>query len=308
MITVLAGGVGASRFLRGLVDVVDAAEITVISNTGDDVEMFGLHVSPDVDIVLYALADAVNPATGWGLVDDTFAVMDQLERFGYPRWFNLGDRDLAMSLHRSRLLREGAPLDVVTAELAEAWGISCRVLPMSNEPVTTVIESPDGEIPFQDYMVRMKTDAEVKAIRFAGIEAAAAAPGVVEAIRDADTIVIAPSNPFVSIGPILGVPGVHDALLQASGRRVAVSPIIAGDVVKGPAAKMLSSLGHEVSALGVARIYAELIDLYVIDVQDKNLAADVEALGLECLVTDTIMSDQARKAALASSVLVAAAP
>lgn len=305
MITVLSGGVGASRFLQGLLAVTDPAGVTVVSNTGDDVEMFGLHVSPDVDIVIYALAGAVNPDTGWGIAGDTFTVVDQLQRFGYPRWFNLGDRDLATAIHRSRLLREGQALDVVVAGLARAWGLACRVLPMSNDRVSTVIEGPDGPIPFQDYMVRLRTEIEVKRIVFDGIERATPAPGVVEAVRGADLVVLAPSNPFVSVGPILAVPGVREALGAARGTRVAISPIIAGEVVKGPAAKMLRALGHEVSALGVARLYADLVDVFVIDEVDRALAGSVEALGLRCVVTQTMMTDQARKESLARAVLAA---
>lgn len=303
MITVFAGGVGASRFLQGLVQAVDPADVTVISNTGDDVEMFGLHVSPDTDIVLYALAGAVNPETGWGLAGDTFAVVDQLQRFGYERWFNLGDRDLAMAIHRTRLLHEGVPMHEVVAGLARAWGVGCQVIPMANEPIRTKVDGPDGEIDFQEYMVRMRTEVEVRSIAFAGADAARPAPGVVEAIRDAEAVILAPSNPFVSIGPILAVPGVRDALASTAAVRAAISPIIAGQVVKGPAAKMLQSLGHEVSAVGVAAVYRGLIDLMVIDEQDRALAPRVEALGMRCHVTDTMMTSAERKAELAAEVV-----
>ena len=306
MYTVLAGGVGASRFLQGLVQVVDQPEITVISNTGDDAEMFGLHVSPDTDIVIYALAGAVNPETGWGLAGDTFAVVDQLERFGYPRWFNLGDRDLAMAIHRTRLLREGEPMHAIVADLVRAWGLGCTILPMSNLPLETRIVGPDGEYALQDYMVRLRTEVEVQDIHFAGAEQSMPAPGVLEAIRDARMVILAPSNPLVSIGPILAVPGIRQELAASKATRVAVSPIIAGEVVKGPAAKMLRTLGHEVSAVGVARIYQGLIDVMVIDEQDRALAPEVEALGLRCVVTDTIMSSDEKKAALARTVLQAA--
>ena len=301
--TVLAGGVGASRFLQGLVQVVPPRAITVISNTGDDVEMFGLHVSPDTDIVLYALAGAVNPETGWGLTGDTFAVVDQLQRFGYARWFNLGDRDLAMAIHRTRLLHEGWSMDRVVADLVRAWNLDCTVLPMSNEPVRTKIHGPDGEIPFQDYMVKLRTEVEVKRVEFAGASAARPGPGVLEALASADVVVIAPSNPIVSIGPILAVPGLRDALASTKAHRVAISPIIAGQVVKGPAAKMLASLGHDVSAVGVARIYQGLIDTMIIDELDRALKSAIEALGMACLVTDTIMADDRKKAALASVVV-----
>ncbi|MBK6663321.1 MAG: 2-phospho-L-lactate transferase [Thermoflexaceae bacterium] len=303
MITVFAGGVGASRFLQGLVQAVDPADVTVISNTGDDVEMFGLHVSPDTDIVLYALAGAVNPETGWGLAGDTFAVVDQLQRFGYERWFNLGDRDLAMAIHRTRLLHAGIPMHEVVAGLARAWGVGCQVIPMANEPIRTKVYGPDGEIDFQEYMVRMRTEVEVRSIAFAGADTARPAPGVVEAIRDAEAVILAPSNPFVSIGPILAVPGVRDALASTAAVRAAISPIIAGQVVKGPAAKMLQSLGHEVSAVGVAAVYRGLIDLMVIDEQDRALAPRVEALGMRCHVTDTMMTSAERKAELAAEVV-----
>ena len=306
VITVFAGGVGASRFLQGLYQAVDPSEITVISNTGDDVEMFGLHVSPDTDIVLYALAGAVNPETGWGLTGDTFAVVDQLQRFGYERWFNLGDKDLAMAIHRTRLLHEGVPMHEIVAGLARDWGLTCTVLPMSNEPVRTVIEGPDGELAFQEYMVRLRTEMDVRSIRFAGIEVARPAPGVLEAIRSADVVILAPSNPFVSIGPILGVAGVREALSTTAAVRAAISPIIAGQVVKGPAAKMMTTLGYEVSALGVAKIYAGLIDLFVLDEQDRALAPAVEALGMRCLVTDTMMTSMERKTELAREVVAAA--
>ena len=303
MITVFAGGVGASRFLQGLVHAVEPADVTVISNTGDDVEMFGLHVSPDTDIVIYALAGAVNPETGWGLAGDTFAVVDQLQRFGYPRWFNLGDRDLAMAMHRTRLLREGVPMHEVVAGLARDWGLACRILPMANEPVRTKVFGPDGEIDFQEYMVRLRTEVDVRSIAFEGADAARPAPGVIEAIRDSECVILAPSNPFVSIGPVLAVPGVRAALEGTKAVRAAISPIIAGQVVKGPAAKMLQSLGHEVSAVGVARVYRGLIDLMVIDEQDRALAPAVEALGMRCYVTDTMMTSLERKTELAADVV-----
>ena len=309
MYTVFAGGVGASRFLQGLVQVVDPAGVTVISNTGDDVDMFGLHVSPDTDIVLYALAGAVNPETGWGLTGDTFAVVDQLQRFGYDRWFNLGDRDLAMAIHRTRLLREGVPLHEIVAGLARAWGLDLH-------------RPADVERPHRHAHLRPGRRTRRSRTTWSGCAprstcatsaspastTAKPAPGVLEAIRDAEAVILAPSNPFVSIGPILAVPGVRDALESTKATRVAISPIIAGQVVKGPAAKMLQSLGHEVSALGVARIYAGLVDVMVIDEQDRALAPQVEALGMRCLVTDTMMTSAERKAELARDVLAALEP
>ncbi len=306
MITVLSGGVGASRFLQGLASAVDPGEVVVVSNTGDDVEMFGLHISPDTDIVMYALAGAVNPETGWGLAGDTFAVVDQLQRFGYPRWFNLGDRDLGMSLHRTRLLREGMPLHEVTAGLARDWGLACRIIPMSNDPVRTVIVGPEGPLPFQEYMVKLRTEVDVRGVEFSGAEQAAPAPGVVESLSEADVVVFAPSNPLVSIWPILAVPGIHGAIRESRAHRIAISPIIAGQTVKGPAAKMLASLGHEVSAVGVARIYQGLIDTMVIDTEDAALRDEIEGLGIRCVVTNTWMTDDNRKRQLATTVLEAA--
>ncbi len=300
MDTVLAGGVGAARFLQGLVQVVDPASVTVISNVADDVEMFGLHVAPDTDIVIYSLAGAVNPETGWGLQGDTFAVVDALRRFGYGRWFNLGDRDLATAVHRTRLLREGRPMHEIVAELARAFGVASAILPVTNERVATRIVAADGdELEFQDYMVRRRAEPDVAGVRFAGAENATPAPGVLDAIREADRLIIAPSNPFVSIGPILAVPGVREAVLRSRARRLAISPIVGGEAIKGPAASMLASLGHEVSAVGVAAIYRDLIDVMVIDEQDRALAPQVEALGLDCAVTDTMMTSPERKAALA---------
>jgi LPPG:FO 2-phospho-L-lactate transferase len=289
------------------VQVVDPAEVTVISNTGDDAEMFGLHVSPDTDIVIYALAGAVNPETGWGLTGDTFNVVDQLQRFGYERWFNLGDRDLAMAIHRTRLLRDGMPMHEVVDDLRRAWGLQCRIIPMSNEPVRTVISGPDGDLPFQEYMVRLRTEVDVHGVRFQGVEDARPAPGVLEAFSAAEAIIVAPSNPLVSIGPMLAVPGVRAALEGSPAVRVGISPIIAGQVVKGPLARMMTTLGYEVSAVGVAEMYRGLIDVMVIDEQDRDLAPRVEALGMRCVVTDTMMTGDQRKAELAAEV-VAAAP
>ncbi len=300
MDTVLAGGGGAARFLQGLVQVVDPGSINVISNVADDVEMFGLHVSPDTDIVIYSLAGVVNQEVGWGLKGDTFVVADSLHRFGYERWFNLGDRDLATAVHRTRLLREGRPMHEVVSELAEAFGILSTILPATNERVATHLLTNEGELAFQDYMVRLATAPDVTGVRFAGVEQATPAPGVLEAIRDSDRIIIAPSNPFVSIGPILAVPGVLKAVTSSRALRIALSPIVGGQAIKGPAAKMLASLGHEVSALGVATIYRDFIDVMVIDEVDRHLAPEVEALGLACAVTDTMMTSPERKASLAT--------
>ncbi len=305
MITVLAGGVGAARFLQGLVQVVDPATVTVVSNVADDVEMFGLHVSPDTDIVIYSLAGVVNPETGWGLEGDTFAVVDALRRFGYGRWFNLGDRDLATAVHRTRLLREGRPMHEIVAELTDAFGVKTTILPVTNERVATHVQTAAGELAFQEYMVQRATEPEVTGVRFDDADTATPAPGVLDAIREADRLILAPSNPFVSIAPILAVPGVRRAVEESRARRIAISPIVGGEAIKGPAAKMLASLGHDVSALGVAALYRDLIDVMVIDEQDRALAPDIEALGLICAITDTMMTSPERKAALAAFLLTA---
>ena len=302
MDAVLAGGVGAARFLQGLVQVVDPASVTVISNVADDVELFGLRVSPDTDIVIYSLAGVVNPETGWGLEGDAFAVVEALRRFGYGRWFNLGDRDFATAIHRTRRLREGVAMHDIVAELAAAFGVAVAILPVTNERVATHVRTAEGELDFQDYMVRRRAEPEVSGVRFAGAADAIPAPGVIEAMREADRLIIAPSNPFVSIGPILAVPGVREAVAESRARRIAISPIVGGQAIKGPAAAMLASLGHEVSAVGVAAIYRDLIDVMVIDEQDRGLAPRVEALGLDCAVTDTMMTSAGRKAALARFV------
>ena len=303
MIAVLAGGVGAAKFLRGLIDAVDAATVTVIGNTADDEEFLGLHVSPDLDTVVYTLSDAVHAEQGWGLADETFRVIEQSRRFGDDAWFQLGDKDIATHLYRTRLLREGASLTEVTGRIARAFGLRCRLLPMSDDRVRTVVTTDGGEISFQEYFVRRRQQDEVRALRFDGAEAARPAPGVLEAIAEADAVIVAPSNPLVSIGPVLAVPGVRRALVETKARVAAVSPIVGGRALKGPADKMLASLGHEVSATGVARLYADFLDVLVLDQQDAALAPEVAALGVRAAVTDTIMRDAASKRALAEATL-----
>lgn len=305
MIAVLAGGVGAARFLQGVLCHVPQREITVISNTGDDLDFFGLHVSPDVDIVIYTLAGQIEPARGFGLLNDTFNAVSALAKFGHEPWFNLGDRDLATALHRSTRLAQGATLSEVTAEIAAAYGLEVRLLPMSNQRVRTEVLTPAGRLAFQDYFVRRRTEDEVLKIEFAGIETAQPAPGVIEALRAADAILLAPSNPFVSIGPILALPGVREAIKARRERCVAVSPIVAGETIKGPAAKMLQSLGYENSAAQVAELYRDIAGVFMLDNADAALASRVEALGMRPVVTDSIMRGIYEKAALAGVALAA---
>ncbi len=313
MISVLAGGVGAARFLSGLVQVRPPTEVTAIVNTGDDVVLHGLHISPDLDTVTYTLAGAINPETGWGLVGESWQAMDALQRYVDVRplasdaaatWFRLGDRDLATHLYRTHRLREGATLSEVTAEIASAWGLGLHILPMSDDRVETrVILAGEGEVGFQEYFVARQHSVPIEGIRLEGLERAVAAPGVLDAIASSTTLVIAPSNPIVSIGPILAIEGVRDAVAARRDHVVAVSPIIAGAALKGPADRMLIELGHESSVTGIARMYADLAATLVIDSADRELAEAVEAEGMRCVVAETVMSSPAIAATLAETVV-----
>jgi len=306
MIVVLAGGVGAARFLEGLVQVVPQERLTVIVNTGDDRDFYRLHVSPDLDIVMYTLAGIVDEAHGWGIRNDTYNTMQQLTRYGNEDWFMLGDRDLATHIHRTSMLRQGKTLSEVTDELRRQFGLNIRILPMSDQPVATHIQTPIGLLHFQEYMVKRRCADEVLDVAFVGVNESQPAPGVLDAIKDAEAILIAPSNPIVSIGSILAVPGIHDMLHEASGMVVAVSPIVGGAPIKGPADKLMRGLGMEVSAVGVARCYRDFLDVLVIDEQDAHLLSRIEDLGIPTVATNTIMRDSAAKAALARKVLEAA--
>jgi LPPG:FO 2-phospho-L-lactate transferase len=292
-ITVLAGGVGAARFLRGLFEVVDQSMVTVIVNTADDTVFHGLHVSPDIDTVVYTTAGAIDPDRGWGLAKESWRAMEALQRYedhGAVTWFNLGDRDLATHLWRTGRLRDGATLTQVTAELAAAWGLRFRLLPVTDDPLATFVMTANGELPFQEYFVRHHHGVAVSAVRFAG--AATARPGadVLSALVNAERIVVAPSNPLVSIGPLLAVPGVLETLQSARDRVVAISPIIAGAALKGPADRMMNELGHEATVVGVAKLYQSFISTLIIDTADADLAGSVRGAGVDVLVTDTIMS------------------
>ncbi len=311
MLAALAGGVGAARFLRGLVKVYDPTEMVVVVNTADDDTFHGLHVSPDLDSVVYTLAGAAEPERGWGLDGETFRCLEGLERYGRPTWFRLGDRDLATHLHRTERLRSGAPLSTVTAEIARSWGVRPRIVPMTDDRVSTVITTrgPEGpvDLRMQEWFVRERAEPPVVEVRFEGASAARPAPGVVEALEDAATIVVCPSNPVISIGPILAVPGVRDLLVRRREHVVAVSPIIAGAPVKGPADRLMAPLGLEVSCVGVARAYRDFCAALVLDDADRHRAAEVEALGLRAVVAETLMTDDRVAAALARDALAAVA-
>jgi LPPG:FO 2-phospho-L-lactate transferase len=306
MIVVLAGGVGAARFLQGLVQVVPQERLTVIVNTGDDRDFYGLHVSPDLDIVMYTLAGIVDESHGWGIRNDTFASMQQLTSYGNEDWFMLGDRDLATHIHRTNLLRQGKLLSEVTEQLRNYFGLHIRIIPMTDDAVATHIKTPLGFFHFQEYMVKRHCADEVQDVVFVGASESKPSPGVLDAIKEAEAILIAPSNPIVSIGSILAVPGIHDALHEASGMAVAVSPIVGGAPIKGPADRLMRGLGMEVSPVGVARCYRDFLDVMVIDNQDEHLLSKIEDLGIPAIATDTIMRDMTAKSALAREALAAA--
>ena len=298
-IVALAGGVGGAKLADGLAQLLLPTDLTVIVNTGDDFEHLGLAISPDLDTVCYTLAGLANPDTGWGRADETFQALENIRRLGGPDWFRLGDRDLGTHLERTRRLNEGHSLSQVTAEFCQAWGVGWRVLPMSDQPVRTMVDTLEfGELPFQEYFVFHRCKPRVKAFRFAGIESALPAPGALEAIEAADGVVLCPSNPWVSIDPILTLPGLRAALEAKP--VVAVSPIIGGQTVKGPAAKMYAELGIEPSALAVARHYGKLVSAFVLDRVDAALATQIKAT---TFVTDTLMKSRQDRRRLAQDVL-----
>jgi LPPG:FO 2-phospho-L-lactate transferase len=304
-ITALAGGTGAAKLLRGLGRVIDLGDLTVIVNTGDDAEIWGLHVSPDLDTVCYTLGGVIDERKGWGLTDETFHALDQIARFGEPVWFNLGDRDLATHLHRTRLLREGRTLTQITRGIAQALGVTATVLPMSDQPVRTRILGPDGWLAFQEYFVREKAQVEVRGVNYAGAPVARPAPGVLDALRTADAVLVCPSNPITSIGPILAVPGLVAALRATDATVAAVSPIVGGDAVSGPAGRLMAAAGLPVSATGVARAYGGWLDVLVFDEQDRALAPEIRDAGALPVAAPTMMSSREAEAALARHVLAA---
>ncbi len=305
MIVVLAGGVGAGKLLEGLQEVVPPESLYVVVNTGDDRDFFGLHVSADVDIVTYTMAGKVNPDKRWGFIGDSFATLEQLKRYygDEDTWFNLGDKDLATHIYRTHLLKQGVTLAEIANNIRIALGVKARIVPMSNEPVTTYIKTPDGMIHFEEYFVKHQTQDTVLDVEFRGAGAAKPAPGILEAIREAERIIICPSNPVVSIGPILAVPGIRDLLRTYKFKTLVVSPIVAGKTIKGPADKLMASLGYEVSCLGVSRFYLDVADTIVIDTQDAARKADIEALGYRVRVTNTIMDSLEVKKALGLTCL-----
>lgn len=302
-VVVLAGGVGAARLVRGLATLVTGDRLTIVVNTGDDDVFHGLHVSPDIDTIIYTLSGLADVRRGWGLVGDSFDALGMLGRYGRETWFQLGDRDLGTHLFRSERLRAGDTLSEVTDAQRRSLGVGARILPMSDDAVRTIVETTAGRRSFQEYLVRDRARETVRAIRYAGARAARPADGVLSAIDGASLVVIAPSNPFVSIGPILAVPGIRLALRRTDAPIVAVSPLIGGRTVKGPADRMMRALGHQPRPSGLARIYADFLDGMVIDNADQAFAAKLRTAGLEVAMLDTLMSSPVRSVAVAKAVL-----
>ncbi len=302
-IVALAGGVGGAKLAHGLYAALEPHSLSVIINTGDDFIHWGLHISPDIDTVMYTLGGIANEVTGWGVKDETWTALNAMGRLDAPTWFGIGDRDLATHVVRTAALREGQTLTESTAALCRSLGVHARLLPMTDDLVPTYVQTPDGWLPFQDYFVRRGHRDEVLSVRVDNIERATLPTGVKQAIADTDAIVFCPSNPLVSIGPILDVPGMRDLIKGRAVPRIAVSPIVGGRALKGPADKMLGGMGHESSALGVARMYRDILSGLVIDEKDAASADAIRALGMDVLVTNTVMQSIEDRRTLAEAVL-----
>jgi LPPG:FO 2-phospho-L-lactate transferase len=301
-VVALAGGIGAARFLDGLVHVVSPSRVTIIGNTGDDAEIHGLHISPDLDTVSYTLAGLSDPVRGWGIRGDAFRCLESLGALGAETWFQLGDRDLATHIYRTDQLRSGIKLSEITGRIASALGIRCAILPMSNESVRTRVQISSGEIDFQTYFVKRRARDKVIRIRFDGASKSSPAPGVMNAIERAEAIIICPSNPFISIGPILSVPGIREAIAKRRNCVVAISPIIGGRAIKGPAARMMKSFGLRANSIEIAKLYEDFASVLVIDESDRREAAQIERLGFRALVTRTMMKGPRERKRLAQVV------
>jgi LPPG:FO 2-phospho-L-lactate transferase len=303
MMVVLTGGTGGAKFVDALKQLLPARKLALIVNTGDDLEWWGLHVSPDLDSIMYVLAGMLSKDPGWGVDGDTFECVEAVRRMGAPAWFRVGDRDLATHLTRSQLLASGRTLSEATAEIAAALEVQSRILPMSDARVETRVTTPEGELSFQEYFVRERYRPEVRGVRFVGAEQASPAPGVLEAIKSAEAVVLAPSNPITSIGPILAVPGIREALKKTAAPVAAVSPIVGGAAVSGPAGALMASQGLPVSIAGVTKAYADFLDLLIVDERDATSAEELRLSGLQVHCAQTIMKTADDKAALAGTVL-----
>ena len=302
-ILAMAGGVGGAKLCLGLARSLSPRELRIIVNTGDDEEFYGLHVSPDLDTVTYTLAGIANPDTGWGIAGETFAALDALRRLGMDAWFGLGDQDFATHIVRTRMLREGETLSAATDHIRRALGVAHAIAPMSDDRVRTIVATDEGELPFQTYFVKMRCEPVARGLRFDGADSARMSPAFRAALSWADGIVICPSNPYLSVAPMLAVPGVRAAIERFGGARIAVSPIVGGKAIRGPAAKLLGELGEDVSCVGVARQYVGLCDAFVMDEVDEDLAGGVRALGMKPIVAQTVMRTDGDKIRLACEVL-----
>lgn len=305
LVVVLAGGVGAARLLRGLVQVIPPEDLVIVGNTGDDIEVYGLHISPDLDIVMYTLAGIVDEAKGWGVSGDTFNCLDMLGKLGFETWFKLGDRDLAIHIVRTKMLKEGMTLSQATVELCKMLEMKARLVPMSNDPVRTKIVSGQLNLEFQEYFVKRGTKDEVTDVLFEGAEKAKPAPGILEAIKEAERVVICPSNPILSIAPILSISTIRDQLRNTDAYVIGVSPIVGGKAIKGPADRIMTSMGLEASAYGVAKYYEDFLDHLVIDKADENQKGRIKELGVKVTITDTIMKSLEDSIRLARVVMKA---
>jgi len=305
MITALGGGVGAAKFLEGLAGIIGEEQLNIIVNTGDDISINGLNISPDVDTIIYRLSGVVDKKKGWGIVDDTFNALEALEKFGLETWFNIGDKDIATHIYRTFLKGKGHTAADIAQKIADAFNITenIRIIPMTNQDVETWIQTHEGEIHFQDYLVKQKMAPEVCRVTIRGLELAEPAPGVIDSIQNARAVIVCPSNPIISIGPILQVNGIRKALKETKAEIIAISPLVGGIPLKGPADRLMRGLGLQVSSVQVARLYADFLDTMVIDTLDLNESQDIDDLGLKSFVTDTVMSDYEKAVHLASSVL-----
>ena len=302
-IAVLSGGVGGVKLVEGLTELLPGEAITVVCNTGDDMELWGLHISPDIDTVLYTLSGLVNRDQGWGVDSDSYEALEMMKRYDEPGWFLLGDRDIATHVLRTNQLRQGRRLTEITADLAQRLGIRARVVPATDDPVRTMVQTPDGELDFQTYFVRRRFEPPVDGVRFAGADEARPSPEAAAAVMAADLVVLAPSNPVASIGPMLAVRGLRQSLEQARGLRVAICPLIGGEAVKGPTVAMMQAANFTATPIGIARAYEGLIDALVIDRQDVAYKPELEELGLSVLSTDTLMEGFEGRLRLAAEVL-----
>lgn len=303
LVVALAGGVGAARLLRGLVQVISPEDLMIVGNTGDDVELYGLHVSPDLDIIMYTLAGIVDEAKGWGVSGDTFNCLEMLGKFGFETWFKLGDKDLAIHIARTKLLRNGMTLSQATTELCRMLGVKAKLIPMSNDPVRTKVVSGQLRLEFQEYFVKRGTKDEVTDVFFEGAEKAKPAPGVIKAIKGAERVIICPSNPVLSISPILSISVIKKELRNTRAHIVGVSPIVGGKAIKGPADRVMADMGLEASAYGVAKFYEDFLDHLIIDEVDESKKKRIEELGVKVMVTDTIMRNLEDSIRLAKVVI-----